>query len=119
MVCKSKDYNNTVTGESWVYPEFKGYFSNFYWATIRSKEHDFTIVCPDDDIFLRLYTPEKPKGANNDNTSPEFPSGNISFMHGIDPIGTKFSKPESLGPMSQPNMFLYEKSLTLYFDFNK
>jgi hypothetical protein len=115
----SKAYNNTITGESWVYPEFKGYFRNFNWATIQSKEQDFTIVCPDEDVFLRLFTPEKPKGASNDNTSPEFPSGNISFMHGIDPIGTKFTKPETMGPISQPNMFLYEKYLTLYFDFNK
>ena len=114
-----KAYNNTITGESWIYPEFKGYHRNFYWATIQSKEQDFTIVCPDEDVFLRLFTPEKPKGANNDNTSPEFPAGNISFMHGINPIGTKFSKPERLGPMSQPNMFLYEKYLTLYFNFNE
>jgi len=114
-----KAYNNTITGESWIYPEFKGYHRNFYWATIQSKEQDFTVVCPDEDVFLRLFTPEKPKGANNDNTSPEFPAGNISFMHGIDPIGTKFTKAETLGPMSQPNMFLYEKYLTLYFNFNK
>lgn len=115
----TKAYNNTITGENWVYPEFKGYHRNFYWATIESKEQDFTIVCPDEDVFLRLFTPEKPKGANNDNTSPEFPTGNISFMHGIDPIGTKFTKAETLGPMSQPNMFLYEKYLTLYFNFNQ
>ena len=114
-----KDYNNTITGENWIYPEFKGYHRNFYWATIQSKEQDFTIVCPDEDVFLRLFTPEKPAGASNDNTSPEFPAGNISFMHGIDPIGTKFTKAGTLGPMSQSNMFLYEKYLTLYFDFNK
>ncbi len=114
-----KAYNNTITGEKdWIYPEFKGYYRNFYWATIESKEQNFTVVCPDEDVFLRLFTPEKPVGAGNDNTSPEFPTGNISFLHAIDPIGTKFSKPEQMGPMGQPNMFLYEKSLTLYFDFN-
>ncbi|HET6559077.1 MAG TPA: glycoside hydrolase family 2 TIM barrel-domain containing protein [Prolixibacteraceae bacterium] len=115
----SKAYNNTITGESWVYPEFKGYHRNFYWATVESKEQDFTIVCPDEEVFLRLFTPEKPRGAGNDNTSPEFPVGNISFMHGINPIGTKFTKPETMGPNSMPNMFLYEKYLTLYFNFNK
>ncbi|MDP2890638.1 MAG: glycoside hydrolase family 2 TIM barrel-domain containing protein [Bacteroidota bacterium] len=114
-----KAYNNTITGESWDYPEFKGYHRNFNWATIQSKEQDFTVVCPDEDVFLRLFTPEKPKGAYNDNTSPEFPAGNISFLHGINPIGTKFTKAETLGPMSQPNMFLYEKHLTLYFNFNQ
>ena len=114
-----KTYNNTITGESWVYPEFKGYHRNFNWATIQSKEQNFTIVCPDEDVFLRLFTPEKAKGANNDNTSPEFPVGNISFLNAIDPIGTKFTKPETMGPNSQPNMFTGEKSMTLYFDFGK
>lgn len=114
-----KAYNNTITGESWKYPEFKGYHRNFYWATIQSKEQNFTIICPDEDIFLRLFTPEKPKGAGNDYTSPEFPTGNISFLHAIDPIGTKFTKPETMGPMSEPNQFLSEKSLTLYFNFGK
>lgn len=114
-----KAYNNTVTGEKeYIYPEFKGYFRNFYWATLQSKEQDFTVVCPDDDVFLRLYTPEKPAGAGNDNTSPEFPTGNISFLNAIDAIGTKFKKPEQLGPMSQPNLFSGTKSLTLYFNFN-
>jgi len=23
-----KEYNNTITGESWIYPEFKGFHSN-------------------------------------------------------------------------------------------
>ncbi len=114
-----KPYNNTITGENWIYPEFKGYYRNFYWATLYSKEQDFTVVCADEDIFLRLYTPEKPSGAGNNNTSPEFPVGNISFLHGINPIGTKFKKPDQLGPMSQPNMFLCEKQMTLYFNFNK
>ncbi|MBL7968065.1 MAG: hypothetical protein JNK09_13780 [Prolixibacteraceae bacterium] len=113
-----KAYNNTITGESWVYPEFKGYFRDFYWGTIQTKTQNFTVVCPDNDIFLRLFTPEKPKGAGNDNTSPEFPKGNISFLHGINPIGTKFTKAETLGPMSQPNQYLYEKGMTLYFNFN-
>lgn len=114
-----KAYNNTVTGEKeYIYPEFKGYFSNFYWATLHSKEQDFTVVCPDDDVFLRLFTPEKPAGADNDNTSPEFPSGNISFLHAIDAIGTKFKKPEQLGPMGQPNLYSGQKSLTIFFNFN-
>lgn len=114
-----KAYNNTVTGEKeYIYPEFKGYFRNFYWATLHSKEQDFTVICPDDDVFLRLFTPEKPAGAGNDNTSPEFPTGNISFLNAIDAIGTKFKKPEQLGPMGQLNLFSGEKSMTLYFDFN-
>ena len=116
-----KSANNTITGEKdWIYPEFNGYYRDFYWATIQSKEQNFTIVCPDEDIFFRLFTPLKPNGAGgNNNTSPDFPFGDISFLHGINPIGTKFKKPEQLGPMSQPNLFSNEKQITLYFNFNK
>ena len=29
-------YNNTTPGESWVYPEFKGYFRDWRWATFNT-----------------------------------------------------------------------------------
>ncbi len=118
-----KDYNNTVTGTpDWDYPEFKGYHRNLYWAVIDNIEKPFTIYCASEDIFLRLFTPAKPENARNDNTDGKFPDGDISFMHGISPIGTKFKKPEQLGPQGQPNMVQYNRSsknyeCTLIFDF--
>lgn len=42
-----KEYNNTITGESFenlVYPEFKGYHANMYWATLESDTTPFTII---------------------------------------------------------------------------
>ncbi|MBP1666639.1 MAG: glycoside hydrolase family 2, partial [Bacteroidetes bacterium] len=39
-----KKYNNTVTGQSWDYPEFKGYYSNFYAVEIQTREIPITIV---------------------------------------------------------------------------
>jgi len=119
-----KAYNNTITGESgWEYPEFKGYHANMYWATIQNEQKDFTIYSASEDVFLRLYTPEPPKGAYNEHTDGIFPQGDISFMHGISPIGTKFKKPEQLGPQSAKNMVRSRRNLRtpfeaiLYFDF--
>jgi hypothetical protein len=117
-----KKYNNTVTGESWDYPEFKGYYSNFYCIRIQSEGRPFTILCGTEDIYLHLFTPESPKGARNENTSPLFPKGNISFLHGITPIGTKFQSPEIMGPQGGKNMYAPNRNqpdLTgkLYFDF--
>jgi hypothetical protein len=119
----NKAYNNTVTGESQnlVYPEFKGYYSNFYWFTLETTEQPFTVVCNNEDIFLRLFTPRSPKETFN--VTPAFPSGDISFMHGITPIGTKGQKPENLGPMGKKNMYFdywkeRPKEMTLYFDFS-
>ena len=100
-----KDYNNSVTGESWNYPEFKGFHSNLYWAVLDTDELPITMVSASDNMYLRLFTPAEPEGAYNDNTEPAFPDGNISFLNGINAIGTKFKKPEQLGPQSRPNLF--------------
>jgi hypothetical protein len=118
----AKDYNNTVTGErGFIYPEFKGYHSCLYWVIIMTSEQPFTIVCCSEDIFLRMFTPETPKKSYN--TAPPFPSGDISFMHGIPPIGTKSQLPENMGPMGKKNMFYTYgntrcKEMTLYFNFS-
>ncbi|GAB3290906.1 glycoside hydrolase family 2 [Hymenobacter humi] len=122
-----KAYNNTSTGEpdgtrGPEYPEFKGYYSNFYWLTLQTTGQPFTVVCDQEDVYLRLFTPRF--SATPYNTAPAFPSGSISFMHGITPIGTKSQKAENMGPMGKTNMYYdyskdpsYAKEITLYFDF--
>lgn len=100
-----KDYNNTVTGESWVYPEFKGYHSNLYAADLQTEEGVIQIVGASEDLYLHLFTPESPKGRNNDNTVAKFPSGQLSILNAISPIGTKFKRPKDLGPQGQQNYF--------------
>lgn len=124
----TKAYNNTSTGEpdgtkSPLYPEFKGYYSNFYWLTLQTTGQPLTIVCDQEDVYLRLFTPRF--AAKPYNTAPAFPSGNLSFMHGITPIGTKSQKAENMGPMGKTNMYYdyskdpsYAKEITLYFDFS-
>ncbi|QEM05276.1 glycoside hydrolase family 2 [Mucilaginibacter rubeus] len=119
-----KTYNNTITGQGKVvYPEFKGYYSNLYWMKLQTTGQPVTIVCNSRDVFMRLFTPANP--AKVYNTAPPFPSGDISFMHGITPIGTKSQKPEKLGPGGQRNQYFnYDRniedalSLNLYFDFS-
>jgi hypothetical protein len=114
-----KDYNNTVTGESWLYPEFKGYHSNINWVVIENKEKPFTIYCENENTFFQMLKPEKPKGAGNDYTSPPFPAGNLGFMYAIPPIGTKFQAAEKMGPQSQKNMQLNYTPISgaLWFEF--
>ncbi len=120
-----KEYNNTVTGESWDYPEFKGFYSNFYFAEFITDDIPFYAATATEDIFLRLFTPEDPEGAYNENTDPVFPEGgDISFMELISPIGTKFKKAEQIGPMGQKNeifvRYSYERpARVLYFYFGR
>jgi len=119
-----KAYNNTITGEGdCIYPEFKGYFSNFYWMRMETARQPFTVVCANEDVYLRLFRPGDP--VKTYNVAPPFPGGNISFMQGIPAIGTKSQRPEKLGPSGGKNMYYdygrskdYAKIITLYFDFS-
>ncbi|HEU4607992.1 MAG TPA: hypothetical protein VFS31_07775, partial [Chitinophagaceae bacterium] len=116
-----KDYNNTVTGESWDYPEFKGWHGNLYWVRVENTESDFTIYSGTDHLFLQMLKPQPPAGAYNNNTSPPFPSYDIGFMHAISPIGTKFQAASLMGPSSQQNMLINKAPLEgkLWFDFSE
>ncbi|MEP6676740.1 MAG: glycoside hydrolase family 2 TIM barrel-domain containing protein, partial [Ferruginibacter sp.] len=120
----NKIYNNTVTGESWNYPEFKGYYSNLYWCRFMTGEQSFTVLTENEDVFLRLFTPAY-KTDQWHNYEPTFPTGDISFMQAIPAIGTKTQRAETTGPMGMKNIFYdYEKDpsrakeLVLYFNFS-
>ena len=98
-----KDYNNTITGESYenyILPEFKGYHANLYWATLESKDTPMTVYAHTDGIFLHLFTPEEPKKSAS-KTMPDFPEGDISFLLDIPSIQS-FKPIKQQGPNSQP-----------------
>ncbi|WP_025146029.1 glycoside hydrolase family 2 protein [Pedobacter jeongneungensis] len=113
------DFNNIITGESWHYPEFKGYYSNIYWVTIKNKQSPFTVYTSNKGTFFQMLKPEKAAGAKNDNTNPPFPDGDLGFLDAISPIGTKFQSADKMGPQSQKNMqlnYTWNKG-SLWFDF--
>lgn len=114
-----KQYNNSITGESWNYPEFKGYHSDLYWAVIENSESSFRVYNEEEGVFLQMLKPLKPVGAYNENTSPPFAEGNIGFMNAISPIGTKFQSAEKMGPQSQANIQVNYSPIkgSLWFDF--
>ncbi|MCD2423066.1 glycoside hydrolase family 2 [Niabella pedocola] len=119
-----KQYNSTETGEQWVYPEFKGYYSNFYGGYFNGADQRFVVATETEDLFLRLFS-AAPKTDPWHNYEPLFPDGAISFMQGIPAIGNKTQTSETTGPMGQKNIFYdYEKDpgralkMVLYFDFS-
>ncbi|MGV8093614.1 MAG: glycoside hydrolase family 2 protein [Mangrovibacterium sp.] len=119
-----KAYNNTITGESFndlVYPEFKGYHGNLYWATLETTEAPFTIIAETPSLYFRLFTPAKPQHVAG-GTYPPFPEGDLSFLYEIPAIGTKFKQADQLGPKSQKGRFSGHKGdedypIRLWFDF--
>lgn len=98
-----KEYNNTITGQTSIYPEFKGYYSNFYAVKIQTKELPITIVSATEQLFLHLFTPEKPVQSAG-GVYPPFPTGTISILNSISAIGTKFSQANEEGPQGGKNL---------------
>jgi hypothetical protein len=82
---------------------------------------DFKVYIESKDIFLRMLTPTEPKAPAR--TKMEYPKGDISFLHSINSIGTKFTDPASSGPQSMPTPFSASKiyggklKMKLWFDF--
>lgn len=113
-----KAYNNTVTGESWQYPEFKGNHEDTYWVRVKTRQIPFTIFTGNRRLFFQMLKPSKAKEAYNNNSTPNYPEGNIGFMSAIQPVGTKFHTADKLGPQGGKNVQLnapYEG--VLWFDF--
>ncbi|MBN2132142.1 MAG: hypothetical protein JW741_21765 [Sedimentisphaerales bacterium] len=97
----SNKYKNDVPGVTWDYPEFKGYYKNWRWVVFETAQGDITIVNGTDDLYLGVYTPND--GPNPANTKLDLPATGIALLHGIPAIGTKFNKPEALGPQGRKN----------------
>lgn len=102
------DANDTMTGEGWNYPEFRGYRSNMYACDVKMKGGTLRVVFGTDDLFLHLLTPSKQQFRNNDNTLGTFPDGAISVLSAISPVGTKFKKPAQTGPQGGKNYVEYD-----------
>lgn len=106
--------NDIQPGSSFGYPEFQGYFAGLRWARLATTAGPITVRSDSPEIFLRNGTPK----ISHPNTSVEFPAGDLSFLHAIPAMGSKFSTPEKTGPEGQPAKASgsYRSSLTFSFD---
>lgn len=109
--------NTTITGQTWDYPEFQGFFGGVYWARWSTDEGDFTVVFDQSDRYLHNFSPASPDEPLE--TRVTFPPTAISFPHLIPAIGTKFHPPEELGPAGQPRSALGAYTEDLYFYFGE
>ncbi len=106
--------NDPQPGETWTYPEFQGYFAGLRWARLDTTAGPLTVTSTSPNIFLRVGTPR----SNHPNTSVDFPAGDLSFLHAVPAIGSKFKTPEVSGPSGQwaKATGRYEGTLVFRFD---
>jgi hypothetical protein len=113
-------YNNILPADnSWEYPQFKGYYSEVSWMEFNTVDGKFYVVANEDDLFVRLFDFYGISGPKN---YPALPIGNISFLDGIPPVGTKLAMGISndtwnLGPAGELNVMEKPIKRTLWFYF--
>ncbi len=106
---------NQQPGEAWNYPEFEGFFAGVSSARLATEAGPLVIVQPKpEDVYLRVGTPR----VDHPRTTVEFPAGNLSFLHAIPAIGTKFQSAANLGPQGQWTRAAgrYEGTVVFRFD---
>jgi len=97
-----KTANDPVPGQTYTTNAiFRGYHRDFRWVELASAEARIRIIPETSDLFLRILTPAN--GVNPLKARFTMPDGNLSLLHGISAIGTKFHPSSDLGPMSAPN----------------
>ncbi len=90
-------WNDSVTGVDWRYPELPGFYAGVRWASLATDEGDLTLA-PDPGLFLGVFAPRFADEART--AVAEVPDG-ITVLHRISAIGTKFHRPEALGPAAR------------------
>lgn len=91
-------YNDPIPGESWSYPEFKGWFAGWDWMSFTTTEGRFSFLNAGGSPFVGVYAPRD--GLNN--PVLVLPHLGLGVYQVIPAIGTKQSEPSNLGPQGQP-----------------
>ncbi len=95
------DYNDPIPGESWDYPEFKGWFSGWRWMAFTTTEGRFAFLNDGGQPYIGVYSPRDGKN----NPVLVLPRLGLGVYQAITGIGTKGSLPSNLGPQGQPQNF--------------
>lgn len=90
------DYNDPIPGESWEYPEFKGYFSNVSWMKLNTSEGAIGIELMTGKIGV--YTPRD----GRDHILYTLPETGISILKAIPAVRNKVNTTDLNGPSAQP-----------------
>ena len=92
------DYNDPIPGETFTYPEFKGYFGSVSWMSIRTKEGTISQTNETPDSYIGVYQPRD----GRDRLLYTLPESGISVLNVIPPVRNKVNSTDLCGPSSQP-----------------
>ena len=107
------DYNDPIPGESFEYPEFKGYFSNVSWMKLKTTEGQIGV----EGIGLKVgvYTPRD----GRDHLLYTLPETGISILKTIPAVRNKVNTTDLNGPSAQPYWSKGKGSISAILHFER
>ncbi len=121
------DYNDPVPAETWLYPEFKGYFADVDWMLLQTREgniglSDFRLQTSErsdfrpqtSEPYVGVFTPRD----GRDHQLYDLPQTGLSVLSVIPAVRNKVNTTDLNGPSAQPH-FVSGKHIfgaTLHFE---
>ena len=105
------DYNDPIPGETFEYPDFKGYFNNVSWMQIETSEGKIGIIQPSG--FVGIYSPRD----GRDHILYNLPETCISILKAIPAVRNKVNTTDLNGPSAQPYWSKGKNSISVILRF--
>lgn len=108
------NYNDPIPGETFIYPEFKGYFNNWKWLSLKTTEGTINIGNVSGSKYLGVYTPRDGRDA----LLYTIPQSGIAMLDVIPAVRNKVNSTDLVGPSSQAQWSegLHRGSIRLNFN---
>lgn len=91
------DYNDPIPGESFTYPEFKGFFGPVEWAELSTEEGNILVSTDNQDRYLGIYKPRD----GRDSLLYTFPDMGLGILDVIPAVRNKVNATDLVGPSSR------------------
>lgn len=109
------DYNDPIPGESWDYPEFKGYFANVKWMQIQTGEGNISFSGLTGDEHIGVYTPRD----GRDELLYTLPQTGLAIYKVIPSVRNKVNTTDLNGPSAQPQWLNGKGQVTFTLNMEK
>lgn len=107
------DYNDPIPGESFTYPEFKGYFHNWHWAAFQTEEGEILMANENPSTYLGVYSPRDGRDA----LLYTLPDTGLAIFEVIPGVRNKVNATDLVGPSSLPKQVSGTSKGRVYFTF--
>lgn len=107
------DYNDPIPGESFIYPEFKGYFADWKWASLKTTEGTFSLGNGTEGSYLGIFTPRDGRDA----LLYTLPESGIAVLKVIPAVRNKVNSTDLVGPSSQAQWVTGPQKGSIFFRF--